>query len=402
VADNASSQAELTMTRLSLSAVADEHHPVFANQQSAIPAPQSRARSLDLYRGVAVLLMIAAHVSDAFLGDRWRHNEIWYLLDVTFGFVAPAFLFLSGATLYLSLAKRSPPRSPLSPLPRLLWILALAYWLQIPVLSLRQLVWNHRPDELARLFDSNILHVVALSGIVLVLLAATAGLLGARIIALVLAVALIVVTPFLPSLPAGTLLASPLHALIASQPTATFPLVPYAMYALAGFGSIGWLVRMGRGRLLLLAASGIALAATARAVGAFVGGDFWRGSAEHLIFRLGGVVAGLGMTSVAAMSLPARRTIIERIGERSLAVYVLHLMLVYGSPMTMGARYWFDGNLDRTLDPIATLLAYLVVTLATSVVAIGWPIIRERAPRAAALAWWGWWTTFALLFLMTP
>lgn len=373
-----------------------------------------RLRFVDLYRGIAVLLMIVAHVCDAFLAGRWKQGWLWGALDITFGFVAPAFLLLSGATLGLRLARaeeeNAAPHSSHARLGRrLAWVLALAYWLQIPLLSLRQLIWNHPPELLARLFDSNILHVVALGGLFLLGLASLTSVSqrALRTLALTLALATITATPFVWESGVAQSVWLPLRALASPQPRATFPLLPFIAYPLFGFALTPLLLDAGRRRAVVLVSAGAALVVAGLALDApfhalGLHDDFWRGSIPHSLFRLGGVVAALGVAMNAGLKLPARATTIEHVGQRSLAIYALHLILVYGSPMTMGARYWFDGVLDRALDPLATALAVIVVGAATSAAALLWPLFLRTAPSAGRMLWWVWWLAFAALFLLTP
>ena len=370
----------------------------------------ARVAAIDLYRGIALLLMIAAHVCDAFLDDRWRHGWTWYAFDITVGFVAPAFLFLSGLSLALSLRRKE--RSSREVLARLGTVLALAYWLQIPVLSLRQLIWERRPDELARLFDANILHVIAIGGaIVLALDRTLRSRAHARAVAATLAAAVVIATPYLWSSSLAGSLWLPLRALASAQPPATFPLTPYLAYLLLGYASLS-LVPINREkgssrRTATIAAAGATLVVAAWALELLVGATpphsrFWYGSIQHTLLRLGGVAIGLALCVHATRRKAERPSTVARMGRRSLAVYVLHLVAIYGSPMTMGARYWSDGALNRALDPPAVLALFLVIAAATAAAALAWPRLRRRQPIVAMLLFWGWWGAFAALFLLTP
>ena len=366
----------------------------------------SRVRSIDLYRGVAVLLMIVAHACDAFLADRFRDGAAWHALDIAFGFVAPAFLFLSGLALSLGMQRHDRIAS-LSL--RHLQILALAYWLQIPVLSLRQLIWNRRPEELARLFDMNILHVVAIAGLLVLGLSRIVGAAPGRLRALVavLALAAIVATPYAWDSSLGETLWLPLRSIVGPQPAATFPLFPYVAYGMLGFAAAPLVVARDRGAVLPLALSGVALLLGGLALDGPMSAlrhhdDFWHGSIQHTIFRLGGVLVALAGSMAIVPLLRSPVTLLERIGRRSLAVYVLHLMLIYGSPMTMGSRYWLDGRLDRAVSPPAVVGLVVGVTLLVCAAALVWPELRRRAPHLTSLLWIAWWVAFAGFFLLTP
>ncbi len=219
---------------------ASEQAPAIAETIAPAMSDTDRRRSIDLLRGIAVLVMIGAHASSALLAGSYRQGPVWDPVNILFGFVAPAYLFLAGITLQLASLRRNEasagarrwagPRHALR-------LVFLGYWLQIPILSLRQLIWCHRPSELARLFDVNILQAIGLSSLIpLGLLALFHRPRAARAVALLIALGLALATPWIWRGGLDTLLPGPLAPLVAPQPRATFPLAPYAAYLLAGFG----------------------------------------------------------------------------------------------------------------------------------------------------------------------
>lgn len=373
------------------------------------PAPGERVRSLDLYRGAAVMLMIAAHVCDAFLSEAARAGPLWTAMNVLFGFVGPAFLVVSGAAIAIADDSQHSLRSARAArrrrrVRRLGLLLALGYWVQIPVLSLRQLAWNRRPEELARLFDSNILHVIAIGGTAIVAIDAfVRSPTARRAMVFVVALAIVIATPWLWHCDCAGALWLPVRAFVSPQPASTFPLAPFVAYMLAGM-VIAPLVRSARaGRVGAIGAAALALASLLDlAIGAVAPhDDFWYGSIQHTLMRFAGVVIGLAASMLATRER-TRLTILERIGRASLAIYVIHLILVYGSPMTMGMRWWFDGALNRTQPaPIVALLYVIVATVAVGAV-FAWPALRNRYPSTARVMVVAWWCAFAALFLLTP
>ena len=376
----------------------------------------ARVRSLDAYRGIAVLLMIIAHACDAFLAEVHRSGTVWHAVNITFGFVAPAFLFLAGATLGLSSRRnaptphdsqgsKSPPRSRHAR--RYALILLLAYWLQIPVLSLRQLVWNQRSHELARLFDCNILHVLAIGGLGLIAIDALfARDRSRRFAAAAVALALVIVAPYVWHSGVSLSMFLPLRAFVAPQPASTFPIVPFAAYLRAGYALWPWLTHSTARHTAWLAlgsssAAGIALALD-EAIGSIAPhDDYWNGSAQHSLMRFAGVLAGAAATA-ALRPRSARRMLIEHIGQASLAIYVLHLVVIYGSPMTIGLRSAFNGALASAMSPLE--VAVFVVGLAACVIGavFAWSALRRSRPGIARASWWLWWSAFAVLFALTP
>ncbi len=99
---------------------------------------------------------------------------------------------------------------------------------------------------------------------------------------------------------------------------------------------------------------------------------------------------------------PKRYRVIAFAGERSLAIYILHLMLFYGSPITMGMLYWFDAVFAHTLGPL-TVTAIVGATLLSSILLLhGWNWLARDHPVlavwSARIAWGG----FFALFLLKP
>lgn len=393
-----------------------------ANQE-----PISRLRWLDAFRGVAVVGMIATHVAGALLANGWKQGELWNNLNISFGFVAPAFLLCSGIALWVALQRATlqqfPNEGVASQTNRLLlragMIVLLGYWLQIPVLSLRQLIWRHDPTELARLFDSNILQVIGVTMIGLIAcvrftqsIAATAS------VAAVIAAAVIIATPFLSASTSYRILWLPLQAYVAPQPAASFSLFPHSAYLLIGFALSPLFAGRGLFALpfiipLLLA---IFSASTALLLGVWIGefpphDNFWHGSIQHTFFRLAGLFVAIALLRFLAWWLRQRcawlgshgsRTLIEKIGARSLAIYVLHLMLIYGSPVNMGMTGWMNGQFQNAWGPLLCLLFFAAVTALSYGAATLWNWVRKQYPRVALWGKRAWWIAFWGLFLTIP
>jgi uncharacterized membrane protein len=375
---------------------------------AASPLPdgpgRERIRSIDLLRGIAVICMVAAHAANALLDESFRHGWLWERINILFGFVAPAFLFLSGITLFLSLQRSTGNgnidlrRSALTAL----GLIACGYWLQIPVLSFRQLVYCQRPEELARLFDVNILQAIGLSALLPIgLVAVTRSMRASANRAMLAAVAIAGCTPLFWRGTLHAALPGPVGALLAPQPASTFPLAPYACYLLIGFGAAQWIVsreKRLRGGFELLCTGALLIAASLLLPLVPPHDDFWGSSLHHVLFRLGGVVAALGGTVMIARLLRRGLDPIAWIGRRSLGIYVLHLMMIYGSPVNAGLR----AAAGQTLAPAAIGVVATAALLASSSLLH----VRERlAARFPSIETWGWrlwWGIFWIIFLARP
>ncbi|MBS1912092.1 MAG: acyltransferase family protein [Bacteroidetes bacterium] len=379
------------------------------------PSAPNRLRAVDLARGLAAALMVATHVTDAFLTGGWKQNEVWYQINILFGFVAPAFALLSGVTLGITLARHAHDAGGRVRVPRATWqrlvvVLLLGYWLQVPVLSIRQLIYNQRPFELARMFDANILQIIALvsmglAGLVILFRSVPA----ARLAALLLGIAFAAATPYVWHGSFQASLPLPVRLYLSPTPPATFGLFPAACYLFFGFAASGVIARAGTDRRLqwTLVAAGLMLVVLCPLVTPLLesfppNNNFWAPSIQYVFFRTGGVFLLVGAMFAAARYLPQHRTWLEWAGSRSLAIYVLHLMVVYGSPMTMGMRWWFNAILNGALGPWLVGL-FIAAMLAACTVAIRfWDRLRTDRP---ALALWGkrlWWAAFWGIFLLNP
>ena len=92
----------------------------------------------------------------------------------------------------------------------------------------------------------------------------------------------------------------------------------------------------------------------------------------------------------------------EKIGARSLAIYVLHLMLIYGSPVNMGMTGWLNGRFSNAWDPALCLLGGIVITMLCYGAVVLWEWVGREYPQAKV---WGkrlWWIVFWGLFLTIP
>jgi len=97
---------------------------------------------LDVFRGLAVLVMIETHVVNTFLAAALREGSGFALLNYFNGLVAPSFLFIAGFT--QGMERRKTPGKPINyarRLWRLLGIAALGYALHFPTAELLQHRW---------------------------------------------------------------------------------------------------------------------------------------------------------------------------------------------------------------------------------------------------------------------
>ena len=289
-------------------------------RSSRAPAA-ARLTWLDLFRGVAVLVMIETHVFNTFLAAELRGTAAFGLLTGLNGLVAPSFLFIAG---YLSgWERRTAPGKPVN-YPRRAWrllgILMLAYALHIPGPEMSQ----HRWDDALRVgaqFD--VLQCIAVSlGVLLALSWLASKLPRRRGEALwwigVVATAAFVVTgaPLVQSWTGGVV---PFRALVNQTTGSLFPIFPWMGFVLLGALAGAWPVRPIHERLAaMIGLAGVAWMCR--------GTEFSAVSASFFLER---AVWVLGLAAVFEWSARFRRPVLLMFaGKNSLTLYVVHLVLI--------------------------------------------------------------------------
>jgi hypothetical protein len=314
------------------------------------------------------------------------------------GFTAPLFLLVSGwaVTLAISRSGTSGWAIPRGRLRRVLVLLAIGYGLRWPGWALDKLLAGDR-DIWAKFFAFDALHCIAVSllatSLVLALplpryaraavlagLAAGAVLLGAQ-----------ATTPGAAQATAAGLPHSlPLMALAqAVGGTSDFPLFPWAVYFFAGtvVGLVAPPDRRGAAGIAGAAAVLLVVATRWGGLGTRAAGD-----PVLIAFRIGVVLAAL---AVLWLVPAAAARFVAPLGKSSLAVYAIHLPIVYG---WYAWQYWFpwyplrglwgwDG-VGSSLGPwagFATALAVLVGSFALyRLFAAGWRRARSGELRVLA------------------
>jgi len=306
------------------------------------PAP-TRLRYLDALRGIAVLIMIEAHVLDAWtrLGD--RTTDGYRNLSVIGGFAAPLFLSLAGVALVLSAEassrrQGSRRRAGASIVARgaEIFILAFLFRLQAFIVT--------PGSPLVTLFRVDILNImgpgIAVAGLVWIVCptppaAALANGAGAAAVAMM--------TPLVRTAEWVGLLPIWLQWYVrpAGEYT-TFTLFPWVGFVFAG-AALGSLIAASRasgaerGVVAAIAGAGAALLAfglwAAGRPSIYEHSSFWTTSPTYFAIRAGVICLSLWVGSALlplARWVPGPFAVIERFGRHSLFVYWIHVELVYG------------------------------------------------------------------------
>jgi uncharacterized membrane protein len=300
-----------------------------------------RRTYLDVLRGVAVLVMIEAHVIDSWTRVADRRSRAFGESMILGGFGAPLFLFLAGVAVAMSAgakARRSgDTRAAVRAVQRRgleIFLLAFLFRFQSFVLS-RSPAWAMLKVDILNIMGPSIILAATLWGIF-----KTAR---ARIVAFAMATAAVVwVTPIIRQSASLAVLSDPLEGYLRPIPHLTnFTFFPWMAFVTGG-ALIGVIldaarspeadrrVNLGFGVAGLVAAFAAYQASFLPPLGAQ--SSFWTTSASFFFLRLGLIVASLSLAYLWEQRPSAARrwSPLQLLGRSSLLVYWVHVELVYG------------------------------------------------------------------------
>ncbi len=362
-----------------------------AVERPAVAAP-SRIAFLDIARVVATLTMLMGHTIDALLGPLYRTGPAFAVWTFFRALTPSTFLFVSGFVLGV-VTLRELPVDGLTPaatkrLRRFAFYLALGYVLHLPVDTLRQLVTL--PAERWRpFFAVDVLQCVAVTLAVLQLVVLV-GRTRVRIgwMAATVAAAVGLATPWVWTTTDALAVPTWLRGYLSPAAGALFPLFPWIGLPAAGLAFAMWYAgdpaaHPGRRALATFAPVGAACLAAAglmrwlvwEPVGTGVGPS----RPSQFVLQIG--IVCLLLTALAWLVGEGRRRspLLERFGQESLTVYVVHISIVYGSPWSHGLR-WLLGV---DLAPPAIGAVVLTLWSAMLLLALVWSRCKQEFPREA-------------------
>ena len=303
-------------------------------------APNQRRGYLDWMRGVAVLIMIQAHLFDSWtrvdVRDAWQFK--WAMIVAGFG--APLFLFLAGTSVALSAGakfRRSGDRTGAARA-----VMARGGWLFVLAFVFRVQAWILGWGAPRTLLKVDILNIMGPS------IVATAALWGAfrtartRCLAAgAVAAAIALLTPLVRWTPLLDVLPDPIEAYLRPVPRiASFFFFPWAGFVFAG-AIAGVLVDGARAqpqearlnKHLFLAGAVVTGASYVASFfpSLYPQSDFWTTSPTFFLLRVG-ILVLLIPTAYLWQNVVTRSSWspVQQLGRTSLFIYWIHVEMVYG------------------------------------------------------------------------
>lgn len=330
--------------------------PTQPTDSAATPAASLRAGRkayLDWLRGIAVIVMVLAHVTDAWTRIEDRPRDLYGYTVIVAGLASPLFLFLAGLTLSMAASARSATighgAAAVYALKRGLQVFALAFLFR---LQSQLLGWG----PLVNFLKVDILNVMGVAMIAAALLWSLSASRMVRVGMFAIATtAVAMTTPLVREWGSLAMLPDPIEAYLRPLAGRTnFAIFPWAGFLLGG-SIAGELIAAARAEreerrlqhaLLLAGAAGAAAAfALSFQPSIYPNANFWTSSPTFFFMRLGLNMALLPVawwidrfhafarrtwtTVFTAPDVPGR--VITTLGRSSLFVYWVHVEMAYGS-----------------------------------------------------------------------
>ncbi len=346
---------------------------------------KNRLILLDVLRAIGVMLMIEGHTVDAVLSPVYKDgSSILFQLWTFFrGLTAPFFFFSSGLAFVIATVKSKDGtliisnRAKRRRFQRIAVLLLLGYGLHMPLQLL--LGPSSVPAESWKiLYIVDALHIISLSLLVILVIALLSKkhetLLRYYVAAATLS---LIVAPLVEPVNWEKFLHPFFYSYLTFRSGSFFTFFPFSAYIFAGasFGAASMTLPVEiRARVLSKNFMRVSFASLVlfviffpiqlMFVSPYV--DYWRAlpAVNFLRFGLVTLIASLvGYLSLSKGSAGQVRhfpRILPAIGKSSLTVYVVHLMIVYGSPINLGLAQLIPSGTDPAM---AILLAAAVMSL---------------------------------------
>jgi uncharacterized membrane protein len=296
---------------------------------------------LDWLRGVAVVAMVLAHVTDSWTGDADRASQPFYVVVFIAGIASPLFLFLAGVATAMSAASKARREGGHAIGARMarrrgweIFVLGLVFRLQAQLLGM---------GPLTNMLKVDMLNIMGLSMVAASYLWQTSERARTRVAVFALvAGGTAMLTPIVRDAAWLAVLPDPLEAYLRpAGPYAAFTIFPWAAFLFAGVivGDLVDALRQAPARQVLLQ-NGLAIAGGAGVTLAwfasfqpsiYESSSFWHDSPTFFFIRLGLVTLLVPLSWVLEQLLPARvMQPLATMGRSSLFVYWIHIEMVYG------------------------------------------------------------------------
>lgn len=336
---------------------------------------------IDLMRALAVLQMVQGHTVDVLLAPQYRLTEypVYFLWNFMRGMTAPIFMFTSG-TVFTYLFRLAPEPFAQNPrvakgIKRFFLLVALGYLLRYPTYKVFDFS-DVTQDRWNIFFTVDVLQLIGFGLLFIIICTYFAEKLklSDSLIFSMAAIIFFVSSPFIYKINFLEYFPQPIAAYFNDKTGSLFPLFPWAGYVVMG-GVLG--SYLAKNPLIFktnrfsfnLAVFGIAFIIVS-AVSVFISekyfGIIFKNNSydlETITFRIGFVLILNSIVSYISQKMQSIPKIFILIGRNTLLIYIVHLLILYGSAWNPGIILLFGKSLNVTYTVISALLMITLMTL---------------------------------------
>ena len=369
---------------------------------------------IDLLRFLAVIAMLQGHTFDALLRVSMKQTWLFTVYDFFHGFVAPAFLFASGVAFGVSTFRKWESHLSLNSVVarragRFAGLTLIGYALHLPFFSLTKILTDSSFKEIAALSQVDALQCIALT---LLFLQAAVFILRKKerlaMLAAICAVFVMMASPYLWAPHATDGIPIPLASFLNGSHGSWFPIFPWSFYLFCGVCFAFLFLRAKEHRydtifMTRIIWTGVALVLAGLVTGEvflhlFPVHDFWKVNPSVLWGRLGFILIATSALYFFEQSVHITSRIPTIMGTESLVIYILHLIILYGSVVNSGLGQTIGGTLGVGM----AALVFLLMLFAMSTFAYVWNVIKKRFYRESVLLKFALAATFLFYFISRP
>ena len=339
---------------------------------------QNRISAFDLARFLAMLMMMQGHTVFALASPEMVDATIfpWNVWDFMRGITAPVFLFISGASYVFANKRQADGILPQTTVKRriklAISLIVLSYLMHFPVERIYDLAFLD-PKLWENFFRVNILQVIGVSLVLVTLaFAQTKDDKSVGILSFFIGAFILIISPFIEMISWFELLPSFFASYISYERGSIFTLFPFTAFMFLGVAFGAYIKQLDKSkRSKFLFNSGLAFGIPLVAMGygimqleGFIGQTLYAKYDPGLaIIRLGFVFLWLAIVSKIADKTKFLNGFYSLFGKRALFIYVIHLVVIYGSPLFNGLNKFYANSLYGT-DLIVSVLFVTSITMA--------------------------------------
>jgi len=347
--------------------------------------PKHRVIFIDLMRAIAVIQMVQGHTIHVLLANELRTTElpvyaVWHFLR---GMTAPIFLFTAGITFtYLFKSVKKPFKENYrvkKGIRRALLLLFIGYMLRYPTPSIFD--FSYVTEQGWQIFFAiDVLHLIGISLLILLLVLFLSEKIKLNSIYsfITSAIAIFLLSPFTENILWDSFLPAPLAAYFYSKTGSQFPIFPWAGYVVSGAVLGSYLAQkpfvFKSSRFsILLAIFGAAFILTSM-INDIVVQNFQitivnpQAAPGLIFFRLGFVLLLTSLVSYIALKVNKIPQLIILVGRNTLLIYVVHLIILYGSAWNPGIIQFWGAGFTGWQSLFAVLVMIALMTLMVIVI----------------------------------